>query len=155
MSSELEINETMGDWLGTLVTWDVFSTWTFARPVQVHGAYYWTRRHLQRLEKIAGLPLYAFFGLERGNRGGLLHVHALVGNVGHLLTYCGERLPPGAWGKECCMVHAWPCGIARVVSYDPALGARHYVSKYVTKSLAEWELWGFPATHQTRLSLRP
>jgi hypothetical protein len=147
-----ELKLAMGEWLGQLAPWDVFTTWTFARPVQLGGVMYWTHRHLRWLEKAAAQPIYGFLGVERGNRGGLLHVHALVGNVGHLRPFCGARLSPGEWGKDCCMVHAWPCGYARVLPYDSKLGARCYVSKYVAKQLAEWELVGFPAVPQSSLS---
>lgn len=143
----------MGTWLGELAPWDVFATWTFARPVTVNGAMYQARRHLAVLEKRAELPLYGFVAAERGDRGGLIHLHALLGNVGVLKPYCGDRLRPGEWGKPCCMVHSWPCGIARVLPYDPQLGAKHYVSKYVVKSLAEWELFGFPAVPQKVLDI--
>jgi len=145
----------MGEWLGDLAPWDVFSTWTFSRPVHVHGAMYWARRHLRYLEKKAQQPVYAFLGAETGERGGLLHVHALVGNVAHLKGWCGERLEPGKWGRTCCMLHSWPAGIARVFPYDPKLGAAHYVSKYITKRLAEWELIGFPCAPQKALDLPP
>jgi hypothetical protein len=74
-----------------------------------------------------------------------------MGNVGHLKTYCGQRMPPEVKGLTCCMLHAWPFGYARVVPYDPKLGAAHYVSKYVTKDLCEWELRGFPAVPQLAL----
>jgi hypothetical protein len=41
------------------------------------------------------------------------------------------------------MTHSWLGGYARVLPYDPALGAKHYVSKYVIKGhLAEWDLLG-------------
>ena len=144
----------MGEWLGNLAPWDVFSTWTFSRPVWVWGAMHWGRRHLKDLEKAAGQPVYAFFGVEQGSRGRLLHVQALVGNVGHLKTKCPNYLLPGQWARGCCMLHSWPCGYARVFPYDPQLGARYYVSKYVTKRLAEWELWGFPAAPQMSLTVR-
>ena len=143
----------MGEWLGRLAPWDVFSTWTFSRLVHVHGAMYWARRHLAWLEKVAEQPVYAFVGAERGGSGGLIHVHALVGNVAHLKAYCGERLEPGKWGCTCCMVHSWPAGIARVLPYDARLGAAHYVSKYITKRLAEWDLVGFPARPQFSLDI--
>ena len=112
---------------------------------------YMARRHLRWLEKAAGLPVYGFVGVERGHTGGLLHLHALLGNVAHLRPYCGTRLAPGVWGRDCCLIHAWPCGIARVLPYDPTLGAAYYVSKYVTKELGEWELFGFPAVPQFSL----
>jgi hypothetical protein len=142
------LNETMGDWLGKLAPWDVFSTWTFSRPVTLSGAMYWGRRHIRWLEKAAGQPIYAFVGAERGDRGGLLHLHGLVGNVGHLKPYCGIRQDPGTWGLKCCMLHAWPAGIARVLPYDPARGAAYYVGRYISKRLAEWQLFGFPAVPQ-------
>lgn len=151
MPSDSELKEAMGTWLGQLAPWDVFSTWTFSRPVQVGGAMFWARRHLRWLEKVAAQPIYGFVGVETGNTGGLLHIHALLGNVGHLKPSCGVCLSPGEWGRGCCMLHAWPCGLARVFPYDPKLGARFYVSKYVSKCLAEWELFGFPASAQSPL----
>jgi hypothetical protein len=51
------------------------------------------------------------------------------------------------------MVHSWPAGYARVLQYDPKQGAAFYVSKYVAKQLAEWELFGFPATFQPSLKV--
>ncbi len=179
-----ELKTAMGEWLGGLAPWDVFSTWTFSRPVNVQGAMYMARRHLRWVEKAAGVPIYGFVGVEKGERGGLLHLHALLGNVARLKPYCGTRLAPGEWGgrlnsawvrsqpekfsalgipmrcrwvrekktdRQCCMVHAWPCGIARVLPYNPKLGASYYVSKYVTKQLGEWELFGFPAVPQLPL----
>lgn len=148
------MNQAMGEWLGTLAPWDVFSTWTFSRPVQVHGALFWARRHLTYLEKTAQQRIYSFLGVERGGTGGLLHVHALVGNVGHLKADCGHHLAPCTWGSTCCMKHSWPCGIARVLVYDPKQGAAHYVSKYITKQLAEWDIIGFPCTPQISLAIR-
>jgi len=150
-SDQQELKTAMGEWLAELGPWDVFATWTFSRLVQVNGVMFWARRHLRWIEKTAGQPVYAFIGVERGSAGGLLHIHALLGNVAHLKPYCGERLAPGKWGRDCCLVHGWPAGIARVLPYDPKLGARFYVSKYITKRLAEWELWGFPAVPQSAL----
>lgn len=152
MPSREEITNAMGKWLSTLAPWDVFATWTFSRPVNIEGAMYMARRHLRWVEKAAGRPVYAFVGVEQGETGGLLHLHALLGNVAHLRTYCGIRLDPGKWGRTCCLVHAWPCGIARVLPYDPGLGAAFYVSKYVAKQLGEWELFGFPAHPQLALA---
>lgn len=141
----------MGEWLGQLAPWDVFATWTFSHLVTVDGAMFWARRHLRHLAKLAAQRVYAFVGVERGKTGGLLHLHSLVGNVGHLRAYCGERLSPGKWGRGCCMVHGWPCGHARVLRYDPKLSASYYVSKYVSKNLAEWELVNLPTPAQFSL----
>lgn len=148
-----EIKAAMGEWLGDLAPWDVFSTWTFSRPVRVAGAMHWARRHVRTLEKRARLPLYGFVAAEQGDRGGLIHLHALLGNVAAVKPYCGKRLGRGQWGKSCCQVHAWPCGYARVFRYNPKLGAKFYVAKYLVKRLAEWELFGFPAQPQKAFDL--
>jgi hypothetical protein len=148
------LNEVMGGWLADLAPWDAFATWTFSRPVNLDGAMYWGRRHLKWLRKTAGLPVYAFLAAERGDKGGLIHLHALVGNTGHLRHYCGERRAAAVWGQRCCMLHAWPAGYARVLPYDSQKGAAYYVSKYVSKQLAEWELWGFPAAPQMTLKVQ-
>ncbi|MBI3668745.1 MAG: hypothetical protein HY237_03045 [Acidobacteria bacterium] len=152
-TSKKELKDAMGEWLGLLAPWDVFSTYTFSRLVNTGGAMFWGRRHLSWLEKVAQQPIYAFLGVERGEAGGLLHLHALLGNVGHLKPFCGVRLPSREWARGCCMVHAWPCGHARVLPYDPELGARYYVSNYVAKGLAEWDLIGFPAAPQFSFSV--
>ncbi len=155
-----EIKETMGAWLGELAPWDAFATWTFSRIVTANGAMHWARRHIDWLEQAAAQPVYGFVAAERGGNGGLIHLHALIGNVKHMQFFCGEKMPPtSAPGKaganksarlhKCCLTHAWPCGYARVFPYNPALGARHYVSKYVTKDLAEWDLFGLPTAPQT------
>jgi hypothetical protein len=146
-----ELNSAMGTWLDGLAPWDVFSTWTFSRLVQAGGAMYWARKHLRWIERAAAQPIYAFVGVEKGATGGLVHIHALVGNVGHLKPYCDTRLPAGTWGRACCLLHAWPCGYARVLPYDPEKGAKFYVSKFVSKKLAEWELIGFPSAPQYSL----
>lgn len=137
-----EITETMGEWLGTLAPWDVFGTWTFARIVSAPGAMICAKKYFKWVEKVAEQPIYGFYAAERGGNGGLIHLHGLLGNVKHLAIYCGTRLPTGVFGKKCCMVHSWHHGIARVLPYNPALGANHYVSKYIVKDLAEWDLHG-------------
>ena len=76
--------------------------------------------------------------------GGLVHLQALVGNLRQLVKFCGERLLTTEWGRDCCLIHRWPAGYARVFPYDPHRGAKFYVSKYITKRLAEWDLVGFP-----------
>jgi hypothetical protein len=86
----------MGEWLGGLASWDVFSTLTFSRSVNLQRAMCMARQYLRWVNKAAGLPVYGFVGVEKGN---MLHLHALLGNVAHLLTYCGKRLAPGVWGR--------------------------------------------------------
>jgi hypothetical protein len=94
-------------------------------------------------QKAARKRLRAFLATERGETGGLVHLHALVAKITHLKAFCRMHLSDRQWGVKCCMLHGWPCGYARVFPYDPRLGAKHYVSKYVIKGyLAEWELLG-------------
>jgi hypothetical protein len=101
------------------------------------------RKDERQRQKATRKRLQAFLATERGETGGLLHLHALVAKIAHLRPFCGTRLPDDKWGVNCCMVHSWRCGYARVFPYDAALGAKHYVSKYVIKGhLAEWELVG-------------
>ena len=141
-----EVKEVMGDWLGELAAWEVFSTWTFARPVTVNGAMHCAYRHLQAIQRRTGRPPRAFVATERGGNGGLVHLHALLANLGGFSPYCGARFGRrDIWGRRCCQTHTWHRGIAKVFPYDPELGARHYVSKYVVKEFGEWELYGsFP-----------
>jgi len=128
--------------LGKTYPWDWFCTFTFSNPsVTADGAHYWFRRYLARAEGLT--KPYAFRADEYGGQNGRLHLHALVGNVDHLLRFCGERLSSNRWGTECCWLHRWPCGHARILPYDPGRGARFYIAKYVTKNLGDWELMGF------------
>jgi hypothetical protein len=119
------------------------------------GCVYGTRAYLNWVQGVAKQRIKAFWGVERGPAGGLLHVHGLIGNVGHLKAYCGSHLPPGKWGVPCCLLHGWPWGISRMESYDPCLGAAHYVGKYITKNLAEWEIFGDVGVFQNPLWTPP
>lgn len=168
LASSVEIKTVMGDWLGDLVPWDAYATWTFSRIVTPQGAMFWAKRHIEWLEKAAEQKVYGFVAAERGASGGLIHLHALLGNVKHMQIYCGEKKSSSLgpenpsvtferkksekkWARlhKCCLTHAWPCGYAHVFPYNPALGAKHYVAKYITKDLAEWDLFGLPLTTQT------
>ncbi len=143
-----EIPDEMGPWLEGLAPWDWFSTYTFSRLATAEGAHTMFRKHLKWLELKAGQPVYAFRADEYGALNGRFHLHALIGNVARLTPWCGEKLPPGTWGLPCCGVHGWPCGHARVLPYDPEIGAGGYVAKYITKELGDFELIGFPASPQ-------
>jgi hypothetical protein len=130
------------EWLD-LFKWDWFGTYTFARSVSASGAHHMFNSHLRWLEKQAQMPLYAFRADEYGLLNGRFHLHALIANVGTIESYCGERLPPGVWGRPCCALHSWPCGSARVLKYDPEIGATGYVSKYVFKDrFGDYDVFG-------------
>lgn len=141
------LTDALGKWLSELhqqFPWDWFATFTFARKeITEFGAQYWLRRYLEDAAAAGAAKPYAFRADEYGPLYGRYHMHALVGNVSHLQIYCGTWLPMGDWGRPCCWLHRWPCGIARIFPYDPRRGANYYLSKYVVKALANWELIGF------------
>jgi hypothetical protein len=149
MQNTEDLKTEMGNWLGEVAAWDAYATWTFNRIITVNGAMFWAKRHIKWLEKAAEQKVYGFVAAEKGLSGGLIHLHALLGNVKHMQIFCGNILAAEFWGQKCCLTHAWPCGYARVFPYDPLLGAKHYVGKYITKDLAEWELFGLPLATQT------
>ncbi len=136
-----------GDWLnelGKTWPWDWFGTYTFSDPrVTPAGARHFFCWYLRSAGAVGLTQPYAFRVDEYGTLRGRLHLHALIGNVSHLLPFCGEYLPPGRWGKPCCWIHRWPCGYARILPFDPKKGACYYLSNYITKALGDWELIGF------------
>ncbi len=138
-----------GEWL-TAYDWDHWVTLTFAPPrlPQLRGGVrpgpgrprpprpgpppdyahrqfrYWVRR----LGVLGGAPVWWFRGDELGERLGRLHLHALLGGTGRLATQ--------SLGRE------WRAGFSLVKPYDPALGAAHYLTKYATKGLADYDVSG-------------
>lgn len=106
--------------------WSHFHTLTFARASGEDYARREWQRYLRELGLSAGAPLQWFYGIEHGERFGRVHVHALTGNT--------ERLP-----RE-LMQDTWRAGFSRILDYQPGKGASHYVAKYVTKELAEWDI---------------
>ncbi len=85
-------------------------------------------RFVRRVERRAREPVWWFRGDELGERLGRLHLHALLGGTGGLLET--------SLGRE------WRVGFSLVKRYDPALGAAHYVRKYATKGLADYDVSG-------------
>ncbi len=85
-------------------------------------------RFVGRLEDCGGEAVWWFRGDELGERLGRLHLHALLGGTGGLLD--------ASLGRE------WRAGFSLVKPYDPALGAAHYLTKYATKGLADYDVSG-------------
>ncbi len=130
--------------------WDHFVTLTFAppRPSHLAGAvrpgpgrprpsppgpppdyaHRQFRCWVRRLGVLAREPVWWFRGDELGERLGRLHLHALLGGTGGLLET--------SLGRE------WRAGFSLVKRYDPALGAAHYLTKYATKGLADYDVSG-------------
>jgi len=85
-------------------------------------------RFVRRLECCGADPVWWFRGDELGERLGRLHLHALLGGTGGLL--------------ESTLGRQWRAGFSVVKRYDPALGAAHYLTKYATKGLADYDVSG-------------
>jgi len=108
--------------------WDWFVTLTFEHEVKSFTAYRRCKAWLGDLERAAAFPIAWFRADEYGERTGRFHLHLLIANVEHL-----HRL---TWMKR------WEQrnGYARILPFDPGLGAAFYVSKYVTKQAGEWDI---------------
>lgn len=125
----------LGDWIGG---WQWFVTMTLRDPP---AGSTWTKpgwatakRAWRELVGVARPPLgemawVRMFELQ-GWRG-VPHIHALVGRCDPSV----RRLDLVDWAWQ-----RW--GMARVLEYDPRLGARFYLSKYVTKQIADIDFGG-------------
>jgi len=137
LSTDKELTQVFGEWLATLAEWEWFATFTFRDPPTNQRG--WTRvgwkfahsalRHWgDELQK-------ACFGdkqprwvalMEYQRWRGVPHWHLLVANV----PLSQRRMDWVDWWYK-------RYGIARVLPYDPALGARYYLAKYLTKEVAD------------------
>ena len=108
--------------------WDWFVTLTFREWVNSFRAHRLFEYFVRDLDKAAGQPIFWFRADEIGPHGGRLHLHALIGNVGHL--------------RRMSWVDHWDrlAGFGRILPYSSKRGAAFYVAKYVTKQLSDWEL---------------
>lgn len=119
------LHEALGSFLEKY-PWSHFHTLTFARESGEEYARREWRRYLRLVQLSAGVPLQWFFGIEHGERFGRVHVHALTGNT--------ERLPRSLIAEH------WRAGFSRILDYEPGKGASHYLAKYVTKEMSEWDI---------------
>jgi hypothetical protein len=133
MNSELK--QAWGEWLGELCDWDWFVTMTLKNP---KGIPTWDKPGFASAKRAWGeftkksrpalgeLKWVRMFEIQPWR--GVPHVHALVGNTDPSV----RRMDLVDWAWE-----RW--GIARVLEYDHELGARFYLTKYVTKQIADIE----------------
>jgi len=129
--------------LSTLADWEWFVTMTLRDPP---GGTTWTKpgwasakrawvEFQNRARRALGeLTWVRMFELQ-GWRG-VPHIHALVANTDPSVRRMD--MVDWAWGR-------W--GMARVVEYNPQLGARFYLCKYVTKDVADIEFGGLDNRH--------
>ncbi|MCC7134735.1 MAG: hypothetical protein IT352_18900 [Gemmatimonadales bacterium] len=108
------------------IPWDHYVTLTFRQSSGPNFAWRAFRRWIRRLERVAGLPVIWFVGFEDGDLLGRLHLHSLVGNTDAL--------------SDETLTESWTAGFSRIERFQPGLGAAHYVTKYVTKDLLDYDL---------------
>lgn len=128
-----------GQWLSELFQWDWFVTMTFRDPPVDTPWRLWTkpgwayakrawRGFVQAAQPALGqLAWVRCFEIQRDR--GVVHIHALVGNVDPSV----RRMDMVDWAWE-------RYGISRVLEYDPGQGAGYYLSKYLAKDLADIEI---------------
>jgi len=124
-----ELARAWGDWLSTF-EWDWWCTLTFREPYSARAS----TRAFQRWA--ACLPTsdssasgVRYFMAHEIGRLGRLHLHALLGDV-----------HPGTLRKNAWRIWFDRHGRAQILPYESELGAGHYISKYVTKDLAHYEI---------------
>lgn len=124
----------VGEWLGG-EKWDAWCTLTFRAGNYSSDAATRAFANLRDWLISQGAPHLSYFvGHEVGGAGGRLHLHGLLGG----LPPVDSRRGVWKWWHK-------RYGRAQVLPYDPEKGAAYYVSKYVSKGLAEWDfdLTGF------------
>ena len=107
--------------------WDWFTTLTFKRSVSAAAADYAWRDFCKWLRQDCGHRCEWFRVAELQSRGAI-HLHALMGDCANV--------------RRLSAMDYWftRYGIARVVPYDPARGARYYLCQYVAKDYRESDL---------------
>lgn len=130
------------DWLSSY-HWDHFATFTFAEPRSEPSARRAFASYVRSVRQLTyGGSVGYFVGYEYGTFG-RLHLHALMRT-----SAPQTRLGPG--GRSCAssalpssaLWEVWfeRFGRAKVEDYDRKRGAAGYVSKYVTKALAYYDI---------------
>ena len=138
------LEQAWGGWLESLGDWEWFVTMTFSNPAKNNR--YWTqpgwgyakrawKDFLARAQPALGeLKWVRVFELQHWR--GVPHIHALVGNVDPSV----RRMDMVDWAYQ-------QYGITRVLEYNPELGARFYLCKYLTKEIADIEFGGIQVTN--------
>ena len=124
----------VGNWLDTLAPWNFWCTFTYRYPPSLPAV----RRSMCRFnEEIS--PSLMFWGSESGACTGRNHVHALLYFDENRISMplLGE-VPISAYGLWSKAFKRF--GRSHVDVFDRKLGASHYVSKYVSKRLSDFDL---------------
>lgn len=132
-----ELKQAWGEWLSGLAVWHWYATLTFRDPSPGETSRGYNKRGIGYAKRawvlfIQSLPvifsqIYWVRMFEYQHWRGVPHIHALIGGVQDL-----RRDEAWKWWFD-------RYGIARILPYDPGLGAGYYLCKYVTKELADIE----------------
>ena len=122
-----EIMRNGAEWLGQY-EWQYFSTLTFARMVLPERAKALFKEYANQL----GHDVIYFMAVEWHKYRQCVHIHALI-------------------GKTCRKV-SWPYGIDKQLLYNKLLGARHYVSKFISSPNIDWDFNFHPIDEQGKRS---
>lgn len=110
-------------WLDQLTDWTYWATLTFRDAYSTESA-----RRAMNVFLNATSPAICWWGVEQGEVGGRTHIHCL-------LDFKTPIMAQAVW-------QWWfdRYGRAHVDAFDQEKGATHYVSKYVTKEAADYDL---------------
>ncbi len=115
VSNKERMTHDMGDWLNPY-PWEWFVTLTFGMDrVSPDRA----KKLFEQFTQASGTNVIYFMVIEWHKFRDNVHIHALLGNV--------ENEPD------------WGYGISRVLRYNPKLGARFYLSKFISSEMVEWD----------------
>lgn len=137
-TSPFQLKQAWGEWLSGLADWEWFVTMTLRDPL-IGGT--WTKPgwasakrawvEFQNAARRALGELVWVRMFEMQSWRGVPHIHALVANTDPSV----RRMDMVDWAWK-----RW--GITRVLEYNAELGASFYLSKYVTKDMADIEFGG-------------
>ena len=136
------LHTTWTDWLSTF-HWDHFATLTFADPRSEASARTAFAHYVRSLTRLTcGGSVGYFCGYEYGNFG-RLHLHALLRTSAPQTVFAAggrARASPSLLHRVVWQTWFDTFGRATVAPYDRRRGAAGYVSKYVTKRLAFYDI---------------
>lgn len=130
-----ELRSAYAKWICHLEQWTHYCTFTFRsernRNLHVEGAYI-----LRNLWATADVGCTTWLASEFGRVGGRYHIHGLIASDDHGLWNLEQQ-----WRNT----RGW-CNLKSVASGPDGrpLGAARYISKYITKDHAEYDIFGEP-----------
>lgn len=108
-------------------TW--FTTLTFRDPLKSYSAINHFKAFIRGIQRKEKVDIGYYVGMEFSFTG-IPHFHALMGGLDNVYRSTWW----GWWYTR--------YGACRIEPYDTRLGASHYVTKYVTKRLAWYDIQG-------------